>query len=357
MKTNTTPSINDDLKKQTDAFVLIRPIYTLLGTKIQDIILENFELKSISPHAVTHRIKSEKSFKGKVELKQYNDAVNQMTDLLGVRVIAYVEDDVDEICDLLRDLFEIDESNSVNKNDELGFDRVGYKSVHLVCSLKEDRSNLPEYARFKGLAFEVQVRTILQHTWAEIEHDKNYKFAGVLPIEIKRRLMLLAGTLELVDREFNQISKEIDSYSGEVKEQALEGKLDILINSLSLQEYLNNKFSILIESGKALPDFNGRDSEIIEELKSFGIESLKDLDVIIPNDFQDVIEAHLAIESNFLGLLRHVMIVHDLDKYLDKSYKKNWIYADVNSGDLIHYGVNVEKLDKETTKYSKTKPK
>ena len=46
---------------------------------------------------------------------------------------------------------------------------------------------LPEMKLFSGIPFEIQVRTILQHAWAEFAHDRNYKFRGVLPDVIARR--------------------------------------------------------------------------------------------------------------------------------------------------------------------------
>jgi len=76
---------------------------------------------------------------------------------------------------------------------------------------------LPEYTACKDCVFEIQIRTILQHTWAEIEHDKNYKYSGVLPDEIERRLNLLSAVLESADNEFNTISQEIDNYTKSVK--------------------------------------------------------------------------------------------------------------------------------------------
>ncbi len=63
----------------------------------------------------------------------------------------------------------------------------------MVAEIKDDRIILPEYQKFKDKKFEIQIRTILQHAWAEIEHDRDYKFTGELPINIKRRFRILAG--------------------------------------------------------------------------------------------------------------------------------------------------------------------
>jgi ppGpp synthetase/RelA/SpoT-type nucleotidyltranferase len=65
-----------------------------------------------------------------------------------------------------------------DKSRNLGTNRIGYRTIHLVVSLSNTRTILPEYSEFDDLKFEIQLRTILEHAWAEIEHDRNYKFKG-----------------------------------------------------------------------------------------------------------------------------------------------------------------------------------
>ena len=198
-------------------FVRIRPQYQRLANKVALIVEELLELRKINFHAVTFRAKTVESFTEKIKKPKYKDPLNDLTDLAGIRIIGYVEDDVKQICQIIEELFDFDPNNSLDKSVELGVDKVGYKSVHYVCSLSKERIELPEYERFRNLKFEIQIRTILQHSWAEIEHDKNYKFSGELPPEIQRRFKLVAGSLELADREFNQLSSDIDKYAKSVK--------------------------------------------------------------------------------------------------------------------------------------------
>ncbi len=58
---------------------------------------------------------------------------------------------------------------------------------------------------------QVQVRTVLQHAWAEFEHDIRYK--GTVPdehaSEFDRRFTLAAGLLELADQEFTAIRERL----------------------------------------------------------------------------------------------------------------------------------------------------
>jgi putative GTP pyrophosphokinase len=58
---------------------------------------------------------------------------------------------------------------------------------------------LTEYSRFKDMEFEIQIRTILQHAWAQIEHGWNYKLSDGLSGKIRRRLYLLQAGLEIFE--------------------------------------------------------------------------------------------------------------------------------------------------------------
>jgi hypothetical protein len=72
-------------------------------------------------------------------------------------------------------------------------EKLGYQSIHYLVQFGAVRCGLPEYARFAGMTAEIQVRTILQHAWAEIEHDIQYKAVEAIPVSIQRRFMSLAG--------------------------------------------------------------------------------------------------------------------------------------------------------------------
>ena len=89
---------------------------------------------------------------------------------------------------------------------------------------------------------EVQARTILQHAWAEIEHDIQYKSSATIPHDIKPRLMALAGLLELADREFQAIQDADRDLTQQVASKITRGELeDIEITSASLRSYLDRK--------------------------------------------------------------------------------------------------------------------
>lgn len=148
------------------------------------------EVKRI--HLVDARLKSRKSLKKKLEREERNDkSLSDITDLCGVRIITYYADDVDRVAEIVERELEIDWPNSVDKRDLLDPDRFGYLSLHYVAGLSPARSILAEYRPFAGLKAEIQVRSVFQHGWAEIEHGLGYRnktlpggFAGDFPCSL-----------------------------------------------------------------------------------------------------------------------------------------------------------------------------
>ena len=199
-------------------------------------------------------------------------------------------------------------------------DQVGYRSVHYVATFKQNRSKLTEYQEYKSIKFEIQIRTLLQHAWAEIEHDRNYKFSGELPSEIKRRFYLVSGSLELLDREFEQISKDIDVYAKSIRDNTEKGILNESINSTSLIEYLSIKFKDYNIEQK---DFNGSDKEIVLELGCFGVHTLEELDNLLSDD---KVEKNISKFKcfNYLGILRLAMMIKDPKRYFNEAWQQDW---------------------------------
>lgn len=343
-------SKQDTIKLANEWYILNRPIYKTLANKIENIISEILDINTLSYHIITSRSKTIESFKEKINNEKYDDPINQITDLAGIRIITYVEDEVRDVCKLITETFEIDKENSSDKGLELGIDKVGYKSVHYIAKLKNERLLLPEYQSFKDRYFEIQVRTILQHAWAEIEHDRNYKFSGKLPDEITRRFKLLAGLLEISDREFNNIAKEIDNTSKKVEEGTKSGNLNFKINSTSLKQYLETKFKS-IENTFTI-QYNITET-LIEELEKYGIKTLEELDKIIPDDLIDQLIKNKELLGNTLrgnGILRFIMIINDSKKYFSKSWNKGWkVWSVGQDFDKLskYYKIDWDKIEKD----------
>ncbi len=146
----------------------------------------------------------------KLRRKCYQNPENQVKDKIGVRVITYYMDDVDRVADLLKMEFKVDKQNSEDKRTVLGTSAFGYRSVHLIARLSGSRLSSPEYTSLRDHWFEIQVRSLLEHAWAEIEHEVKYKPRVDYPSEITRRFARIAGVLEFLDSEFQALRLERD---------------------------------------------------------------------------------------------------------------------------------------------------
>ena len=151
------------------------------------------------------------SFAGKAQRRVgdsplYPDPLVGITDQIGLRVITYIHDDVAAVADVLsEELAVLDDRDMGEETAREG--RFGYASRHLLISVDASRTVPGVYESLRRRSASVQVRTVLQHAWAEFEHDIRYK--GSVPEEhapdLDRRFTLAAGLLELADREFTAI--------------------------------------------------------------------------------------------------------------------------------------------------------
>jgi putative GTP pyrophosphokinase len=189
-----------------EGFKVNYSLYREAATIATDEIREALSGFPVALHSVTGRAKKPDSASEKVRRKSYGRPKSQMTDVIGVRVIASYAQGVEEVVSLLRDRYVIDEKNSVDKREDLRVKEVGYRSVHLVLSLGKVGKTGSAGELLANMKIEVQVRSIVDHAWAEIDHQLRYKSGVNLPKDIERRFAALAGALELVDQEFNSLA-------------------------------------------------------------------------------------------------------------------------------------------------------
>jgi predicted RNase H-like nuclease/ppGpp synthetase/RelA/SpoT-type nucleotidyltranferase len=134
----------------------------------------------------------------------FTDPMAEIGDVVGVRVITYVRSDVDAVAALLADEAVVHDDRDLGQ-ETASEGRFGYASRHLQIGVADD--DVAAYPLLRGRNVQVQIRTVLQHAWAEFEHDIRYK--GSIPAEHRadfdRRFTLAAGLLELADQEFSTI--------------------------------------------------------------------------------------------------------------------------------------------------------
>ena len=86
------------------------------------------------------------------------------------------------------------------------------------------------------------MRTILQHAWANMNHDTGYKSGVEIPVEYHRNMNRLAGMLELVDEQFSRIRTDINDYRRQVQSLVASGRLEeVTLDGDSYRSYLKLK--------------------------------------------------------------------------------------------------------------------
>ncbi len=232
--------------------------------------------------SITGRTKSVASFAAKAirardGVPLFTDPLTQITDVVGVRVITYVESDVAAVAQLFADQLTLIEDRDMGEETARA-GRFGYASRHLLISSPA----LPDRPA------SVQVRTVLQHAWAEFEHDIRYK--GSVPDrdapDLDRRFTLAAGLLELADREFSEIRNRIqDSFSEQHPDF---DPTDPRISPQELASFLAGQYP---DSGWSRTDHYGWISGLLLEL---GVTSLDELGGLLASVDMDALIARMG---------------------------------------------------------------
>ncbi|MCQ1946060.1 GTP pyrophosphokinase family protein [Arthrobacter sp. zg-Y1116] len=262
------------------------------GQTVKRLMSELLLSKEIVVHTIDFRVKAEQSARRKMlRLDAANQGYEKLHDLLGLRVTCYFSDDVDRIVELIEQQFDVDPGMSIDKGKQLGTREFGYRSVHRVAKISQNRAGLAEYSRYESLRFEIQIRTVLQHAWAEIEHDLGYK-QETIPEPMSRRFSMLAGVLELVDYEFMALRDELAQYEeradNAVKAEATDLPLDLatltaLVKHESKFVELDSELAAFAKTGVQ----SGVDTDYLEQrladLRNLGLDTVTALRLAIKN--------------------------------------------------------------------------
>ena len=252
------------------------PRFREVEAQVRDTLKSTLTDAGLMVAAIESRIKSHNSLAGKLELKgQKYKSLADLTDIIGLRVITFYIDDVDKVASAVERLFEVDWENSVDKRKIHEIDSFGYLSLHYICSV-------PDFP----YRFEIQMRTLLQHAWANMDHDTGYKSGVEIPKRYMRNMSRLAGMLELVDEEFSKIRIELTDYRRKVQALVRSGNLDeVPIDGDTFRSYLElNPFNQLNKRIAAMNQAEIQDVPLMPYLlvfKRLGFKTLGDISHII----------------------------------------------------------------------------
>ncbi|MGV9801214.1 bifunctional ribonuclease/(p)ppGpp synthase [Mycobacterium sp. NPDC003449] len=287
-------------------FAARRPALVAATDRYVELVTSLLDDAGINYLSITARTKSVASFAEKVDRRTadgqrlYSDPLVEITDQVGLRVITYLRDDVDAVANLLADEMRLlDDRDMGLETAREG--RWGYASRHLLVGVEGEQQPAS-----------IQVRTVLQHAWAEFEHDVRYK--GSIPAahvtELDRRFTLAAGLLELADREFTGIRDRLRSTMTETE---TEFSTDSRIATPVLATYLGNRYA---DAGWSRTDHYGWISGLLLEL---GITSLDELTAVLDSVDEDAVNR--AMDYRFpAGAVRRLddsLLALFTDRYIE----------------------------------------
>ena len=307
------------------------PLLKQIEEKAFLLLSESFQQQGLYVTAIEHRVKTEESLIGKLKLKGYKyRTIEEVTDLVGLRVITFYNDDVDKIAALAKNLFEVDWQNSVDKRKLHQLTSFGYNSLHFICKLKEADADDPA---MRNIRFELQMRTALQHVWSTIEHDTGYKGVVRIPDIYRRQFSRLAGMLELIDDEFSRLRIKLGEYRRQMTGLVKSGKLEeVPFSGDTFMQYLElrpfdslNKRIAAVNQAEIIPAPLMPYYSILE---SFKLATLQDLDQFIKDNSEDAYQLAISqIAFTDLDILsENIGAVYD---HLNGTYDSNLTLAEM----------------------------
>ena len=241
----------NELEKIYNDYSMYRKSYETQANLIANILREHKKV-----HSVKTRVKDENHLIEKIirktedRRKKYGNDFNftvknykdEITDLVGIRVIHIFKEDWEEIHNFITKMWNVNEIvANIRKGDntktfeELGIEVCsrlsGYRSVHYLVE---------SYPTTEKVITEVQVRTIFEEGYGEIDHQLRYSL-NEIPERLEQNLMLLnriagssdemASLINLLSKNFKDIKSEYNKKIEKQNKKILELKENILKNA------------------------------------------------------------------------------------------------------------------------------
>lgn len=326
-------------------------LYVSFGDKCKRILTELIEDKRIPIHHISSRIKSRTSLSSKIDSRKEDKYSNlsDITDICGLRIITYLESDVNHVSELIENEFEIDRTNSIDKR-KLKSDQFGYRSLHYVVSLNAQRNNLSENKKFQDFKIEIQIRSILQHAWAEIEHDLGYKGAIAIPENLKRSFNRLAALLETADIEFDRLKKDINDYELNISKVIRSTPEQVKLDQASVSSFIHTN-EIFAQAREIITMNTGCKFLTIRELIG-QLERFELLKIHTIAELDELVKKNKKQYLIFVDLLSSTIGRYDeLDKSLPLFYFQHYLASSKESEEFMQ-----EYFDYGTQKMGNTSP-
>lgn len=190
---------------------VLKPLAESLEYHLQDTLEGIGRIDRIQARAKSPSRFMAKASKSEGGGQKYAEPMSQIEDQVGARIIVFYIDDVDRVAK------EIDRYFHHIERRDLIPERVsefGYFGRHYILGMPTDivdpawdKAMIPEF-------FELQIKTLFQHAWAEANHDLGYKeFEGEMSSDSKRRMAWASAQAWGADQIFNELFRDLTGTS------------------------------------------------------------------------------------------------------------------------------------------------
>lgn len=273
------PFSPDLISPAVDRYRRERDRYVKLADRVSEICRNDICDQNAIRAQVTFRVKSTKSFEGKLrrfsthEDRNYtnmDEIFAAISDLAGVRIAAYQYEDCEKLVELLKQVFRGPDGDLlIDKKDRHLQDRSNfYRAIHAQVCLSEDEL-IGTYDNVADISCEVQICTMIAHVWNEVEHDIGYKPELGEPSEDERKLIEMLG--HTVRQGDQQISMLLAAHARRVSRQAAPTEPDPRSRQFRdvhdfvsrMQDYQN----------QAMPNFAKNSGQLFDLIEDLGLNT------------------------------------------------------------------------------------
>lgn len=205
-------------------YELYEPYLQEIMSRIHEMLKKNIRLSSQPTYKT--RIKSFQSYykkllRQKPQEASSSDSLVCLTDMMGIRIICAFLEDISVVREQIEQIFDVREVEV--KGASQSFKEFGYESVHVLVGIPEScmPENVPDDKKIpQELVCEIQIRTILQDAWAEVEHELVYKTEFTpFDMPLRRKLASMNASLSLADIIFQEIRDYQKKLQSEMNER------------------------------------------------------------------------------------------------------------------------------------------
>lgn len=243
-------------------------VYEKLTHKAETLLKETLKSANFKTAYVLSRVKDVDSFSEKIYRKNYDKPFEQMSDIVGIRIVCLYTEDIKKISQLIGGVLTV--LHEDDKAVALGPDKMGYRDLHIDARLKTGDNAFDQYR------FEIQLRTVMFDAFSIISKDLSYKQVPPLPEQLERELKLVSATMELTQYHCDALRDRRKEFIEKVKSEAAD---EANQDSFLKQPIMDDTLRVYIKKHfPTLPIKENIHALILRGLNPNKYKSLKDID-------------------------------------------------------------------------------